>query len=69
MKLTLEVDFKLGATVYHRIDPDVKGMITGYVVRPGSITYCVVWAAAEGEEATHYAMELTDSPEYTTPEQ
>jgi len=64
MKVSIEVQHRIGDTVYHRMDPETKGMVTGFSVRPTGILYCVTWSDGVGEECHHYAMELTDAPDY-----
>lgn len=64
MKVSIEVQHRIGDVVYHRMDPETKGQVTGYVVRPTGIIYFVAWADDVGDEKTHYAIELTDEPNY-----
>lgn len=46
------------------MDQETRGMVTGFIVRPTGIIYCVTWSDGVGEEGHHYAMELTDEPGY-----
>lgn len=64
MKTSIDVDHRIGDEVYHRMDPETKGMVTGFIVRPVGIVYCVTWSDGVGEECHHYGMELTDEPNY-----
>lgn len=64
MKVSIEVQHKIGDVVYHRMDPETKGIVTGFVVRPTGVIFCVTWSDGVGEECNHYAIELTDEPEY-----
>lgn len=57
--------FPIGSVVYLRVAPEeFRGMVTGYMVRPGGmLIYCITW----GEDATekwHWAMELTEDASY-----
>lgn len=54
-----ELDFAIGDVVYHRCrDDPVRGIVTGYHVRPDSILYDVTWGNT-GQETEHYGIELT----------
>jgi hypothetical protein len=59
----VEVDHGLGETVYHIASEDgVKGIVTGYLVRPFGLLYAVTWGNSRSE-SYHYASELTtDKP-------
>ena len=49
----------LGQMVWLKVQPEMKGMITGIVVRSGpSILYFITWN--DGEESMHYEMEVTE---------
>jgi len=57
--------FTLGSTVYLRIDPESRGMVVGYVVRPeNTLTYLVRWAEDGVEEVEHWGLELTAEKDY-----
>ncbi len=56
------IAFPFGATVYLKLREErVPGMVTGYGIRPGLVSYRVCWSNT-GCEIEHYEMELT--PDY-----
>jgi hypothetical protein len=56
--------FELGTTVFLRVAPEDAGMVTGYTIRFGpTLTYLITWG--DGEERTHWEMELTSERDYT----
>ena len=57
--------FEFGETVFHKVDPDNPGMITGVSIRPGGVTWCVTWSD-DLEEKWHYEIELTTEKDYAT---
>lgn len=60
MKLPLPA-FTLGTTLYLRVNPERRGMLTGLLYRPGGqILYLVTWDDPV-EEKEHYACELSDT--------
>lgn len=59
--VTIYVAFKIGEIVYLKVDPEEKGLVIGYDVRPDLIHYCVAWP---GENRYHYEVELTDQLNY-----
>lgn len=54
--------FRLGTTVYHRLDPEVPGLVTGITYRPTGICYLVTWPSLS--ETSCYEMELTDEQSF-----
>ncbi len=56
----MKTRFQLGETVYHKLAPDDKGIVTGICLRPGHTQYFVTWA--DKTETIHFEMELTDDP-------
>lgn len=66
MKLTPV--FTLGTIVYLRVNSERKGMVTGYLVRPGGyLLYLVSWDDPV-DEKEHNACELSDTKSFDTPE-
>ena len=64
MKLPLP-EYDLGSIVYARIDPEKRGMVTGYIVRSStSLVYLVTWAE-DMEEKESQEFELTDEKGYS----
>lgn len=60
--------FDLGSIVFSKINPDLKGMVTGYLVRPGStLIYLVTWSE-DLDEKECWATELTEEKEFGTTE-
>lgn len=60
--------YALGSFVYARTNPEMAGMVTGYVIRPGdTIIYLVTWAE-EQEERECWAIELTNEKGFTPEE-
>ena len=56
---TYTTKFHIEQIVYHRLDPEEPGFVTGILIRPGSrLLYYVTWQ--DLEEASHYEFELTD---------
>jgi len=56
------VKFTLQDIVYLRLNPEVKGVVTGILFRPHGVLYFVSW---EGEpEGSHYDFELTKEKGY-----
>lgn len=64
MKLTTQVRFPFDTTVYHKMDPEVGGLVTGILLRPEGILYLVAWGNDIGNEGQHFAMELTDEQSF-----
>ena len=56
--------YKIGQTVYHRMNDEAKGIITGITIRPGWFTYQVTWGSLE--ESPHYELELSDERGFST---
>jgi hypothetical protein len=51
--------FDIGDFVYLRArDEPIRGMVVGLVIRPGNMSYLVVWGSGGGEVA-HEGIELT----------
>ena len=61
MKVDIEVEFAIGATVEFRnkIGKD-EGIVTGYSVRQGGVSYAVTWS--DKSEKYHYGFELKSKP-------
>lgn len=58
--------FEIGSLVYARSSPEMAGMITGYVIRPGNVLlYLVTWAE-EQEERECWEIELTSEKGYSS---
>lgn len=56
--------FDLGAIVYAKVDPEKKGMVTGYVIRSNiNIVYLVTWAE-DMEEKECQSFELSSEKEF-----
>lgn len=56
--------FDLSSAVYSKINPDFKGMVTGYLVRPGpTLIYLVTWSE-DLEERESWGTELTDEKDF-----
>lgn len=56
------IKFHLGDTVYLAVNAEQKGMVTGIVFRPMGCAYYVTFA--DGQERTHYEIELTTEKAY-----
>jgi hypothetical protein len=57
--IKVKVSWDFGQVVWLKVEPEMKGMITGFVLRKDSpVAYFVTWNDAE--ETLHFAMELTD---------
>lgn len=54
--------FHLGQTVYLAVNAEQQGMVTGILFRPNGFAYYVTFA--DGQERTHYEMELTAEKTY-----
>jgi len=52
--------YEFGARVWLPGRPDHPGIVTGYMVRPGSILVLVQWP---DREDMHYPFAITDDPE------
>jgi hypothetical protein len=53
--------FPLGSIVYLRVNAERRGMVTGYMVRPGGLLlYLVSWDEPISE-AEHWGCELSDT--------
>ena len=51
------LDHAFGETVFLKVREErVAGLITGYILRPGSTVYCVTWG--NGQETNHFGFEL-----------
>ena len=61
--MTPKPAFNLGQRVYQRINPGTPGMVVGIVLRPGHLSYLVIWSDEECERP-HFEMELTEDKEY-----
>lgn len=49
----------LGEILWLKVNPEMKGMVTGIILRSGPlISYLIAWN--DGEETAHYEMELVD---------
>lgn len=57
MKLPITT-YDIGDIVYHRLQPEAKGMVTGILFRPGRHFYLVTWDSLDEKEA--YDVELSD---------
>ena len=54
----VKVAYDFGDLVYLKVREErFAGMVTGIMLRPGSVAYCVTWA--NGSETFHFAFELT----------
>lgn len=59
--ISIRTSFGLGGSVYLRARPErLEGLVTGLIVRPGSVAYVVAWGDAT--ESNHYDFELSDEP-------
>lgn len=55
----ISTNLNIGQIVWLKVQPEMKGMITGIIVRSGpSISYLITWN--DGEESTHYEIEVTE---------
>ena len=62
---SLTAEFGLGERVFLRMAEErQRGLVTGVMVVPGSLTYRVSWG--DGRDTNHYAFELTreHEPDY-----
>lgn len=61
MKLTIAIEFEIGSSVEYKnkIGKD-EGIVTGYSVRQGAVSYAVTWS--NKEEKYHYGFELKEKP-------
>lgn len=59
--------FQVGETVYSAISQDDRGMVVGIEITPIGYFYKVCWADKIEESSTHYAIELSREPLFTTP--
>lgn len=67
MKLPIPL-FDLGSVVFAKINPEQKGLVTGYLVRPGNtIIYLVTWSE-DMDEKECWPCELTEEKEFGTTE-
>lgn len=67
IEVKLFVLFRIGEIVYSRLDPERKGMVLGYDVRPDLTHYYVVWS--DGEYSYNYEMQLSSEPNYKPSDQ
>jgi len=51
------VKFSLGDTVYHKMEPEEPGLVTGILFRETGHLYFITWS--NHLEVVHYEMELT----------
>lgn len=56
--------YQIGQTIYHRVDGESRGIITGIIIRPDHFIYYVVWG--DRMEMQHYEMELSDERGFGT---
>lgn len=60
----MKFKFPIGTKVYHTLDAEGRGMVTGILLRPGSHIYYVTWA--DRQETPHYEDELTTEKSFQT---
>jgi hypothetical protein len=59
MEIKISTRWNLGKVLWLKIEPDMKGLLTGLIVRPECPPhYLVTWNS--GDETMHYGIELTD---------
>lgn len=59
-KITVEVKYDIGDTVYFKTGSKVKGVIIGYTIFPKQLLYHVVWGDSRKEDR-HFDIELVSN--------
>jgi len=59
--LAVKLPFDFGEIVYHKVRPDLSGMVDGFQALPGAVKARVRWGNDLFHQL-HYAFELTTDP-------
>jgi hypothetical protein len=59
-------EYELCSIVYFKVNPEMKGMVTGYTIRPGGVLLYLVTGGEEMEEKECWGCELTEEKGFDT---
>lgn len=57
------VKFQIGQTVYHKLNSEHPGIVTGILFRPSSVIYIITWGCDKNEKY-HYDVEITEEKSF-----
>lgn len=60
------IKFSLGDIVYHVLEQDKAGVVTGIMYRPIGVIYYITWKK-DASECSHYDVELSSERKFVEP--